>query len=157
MGARGGEASFSEINTLATTLDPPLRKRVELTGSWDNFVRDSLGIYRFRGKSCVVRMQAETAEPGGLMLLRQVELIRANGTLAETSTLSPAESLLELRTESREGMAIVVAAAQQRYAQELQKLERELQAKADAAGLEAVAREKQLLKQSADAPVEATP
>jgi hypothetical protein len=140
----GGVISFSEVTGLsAATAAPlaPLEKKIVPTGSWDNFIRESLGRYEFKRTSATVRVEAEAVEAGGLMRLRQVELVRVSGAGAAAGgmAVNPAQALKELRLKHGEAITTASEEVQRRFGAEFEQLEQQFAATGDHGAAKAVA------------------
>jgi hypothetical protein len=114
------------------------------TGSWENFIRESIGRHEFRNATATVKVEAASATEGGLLRLRQIELVKVVGASdaggAAASSPEPARVLQSLRTRHRGELREAASAVRARYSGEWLKLEPEFAASGDSAAAAAVAR-----------------
>ncbi len=151
----GGLLSFGAVNTSPPAVPTAvLQKRVSPTGSWHNFITETLGRYEFPHRSASLRVEAVSASEAGLMQLKQIELIKAaplpdstaatNGVgLSSTGDVSPAEaeaSLQSLKRRQRDAERAATSGLRLRYLGEFDRLERELSAQGESAAAARVAR-----------------
>ena len=134
----GGKFAW-KIETNLGESAPALEREVRTTGSWDNFVRRTIGKCEFKSRSATVRIDAVSAQPGGLMNLRHIEL---KPVLRENGPGERADPLAELRQRNWEALNSVTASVQQKFQAEFEKLERELTQRGDNGAAAAVAAER---------------
>lgn len=139
----GGTIGFGEVSGLGGTGTSPLEKRVTTTGAWENYIRESLGRHDFRNKTATVKLEAVNAGDGGLLRLKQLELVKVvDGTAprsAESATAEPGKALQALRASYRKEMRETAAALRERFSGEFQKLEQEMNGAGDSAAAASVA------------------
>jgi hypothetical protein len=141
----GGMFAWSEVTNLGVRV-PPVEKSVVTTGSWENYVRASLGRQDFKSRSATLRVEALAAAPGGLMRLRRIEIVPLSDSAASGGRVAEAvESFRELQKRNREAMLAALTPVREKFAVEFDKLERELVARRDTQGAAAVARARQNL------------
>lgn len=147
--APGGAIAFSEVTGLAGGAAPTLEKRVVTTGAWDNFIRESLGRYEFRNASPTVKLEATSATEGGVLRLRQVELVKVVGA-AESAEPNATESeptrlLQVLQTRHRDALRGIAESLRPRFVEEFEKLEQSFTAAGDATAAAVVAKARRRL------------
>jgi len=150
--APGGTIVFAEVSGLGGTSSTgqPLQKKVVSTGAWENYIRESLGRHEFKGGPAKVKLEAASATTGGLLRLRQIELVKV---IAAPETLGAApgtpddlsRTLKALRARHLQDLKGVSSALRPRHETEFLKLEQELSAAGKAAGAAAVARMRERL------------
>lgn len=147
--APGGVISFGEVTSLGSGPAPTLEKRVVTTGAWENYVRESIGRHAFTTATATVKLEAVSATDGGLLRLKQVELVKVVGapdpTAATGSAAEPARSLQALQARHRKAMKEAAGTLRPRFASEFLKLEQELTTAGDAAAAAAVAQSRERL------------
>ncbi|MGI8601944.1 MAG: hypothetical protein ACR2OZ_02985 [Verrucomicrobiales bacterium] len=138
----GGSFSCKEVTSLGNTV-APLEKAISTTGSWENYVRASLGSCSFKSKSATLRIEALNALPGGLMRLARIELIPVSDAsmLNTVGGQDAAELLRELRRDHRASLAAAIGPVQTRFRADFEKLAAELARQGDSENASAVIRE----------------
>jgi hypothetical protein len=151
-GECGGTIALSEATNL-TARPPPLQKTVTTTGSWENFVRASLGRHDFKSRSATLRVEALAALPGGLIRLRRIDFVPvSDGGSAGATGL--ADSLRELQKKNRDALAAALAPIREKLESEFDKLERECVGRGDTQGASAVVRARTQLIPKGEEPVD---
>jgi hypothetical protein len=141
----GGIFAWSEVTNLGTRA-LPIEKSVVTTGSWENFVRVSLGRHEFKSRSATLRVEALAAAPGGLMRLRRIEIAPlSDSTATSARVVGTMESFRDLQKKNREALLAALTPVREKFAPEFEKLEREFVARGDTQGAAAVARARQNL------------
>jgi hypothetical protein len=128
-----------KIATRLGESSPVLEKKVTCTGSWDNFIRATIGQWHFANRSSSVRIDAIQVNPGGLMNLKRIEL---RPLPPATGTKKAADRLVELRRDNRDALDSATAPAREKHRTRLEALERELGQQGDKAGADAVKAER---------------
>lgn len=150
--APGGVIAFSEVTALGSGAAAPLEKRVTTTGAWENYIRESLGRHEFRNASATVKLEAVKASQGGLLRLKQIELVKVVGRPdtdeGEDGSSEPAggrQALPALQAEYRRDMQEAAASLRARFHGEFLQLEQDLMRAGDTTGAAAVVRSRQRL------------
>jgi hypothetical protein len=147
--APGGTIQFGEVTGLGSGPAAVLVKRVMTTGSWENFIRESIGRHEFKNATATVKVEAASATEGGLLRLRQIELVKVVGAPeaggATAGSPEPARVLQSLRTRHRKELQEAASAVRARFGGEWVKLEQEFAAAGEAAAAAAVARSRERL------------
>lgn len=144
----GGMITFGEVSGLGTTPAATLEKRIATTGAWDNYVRESIGRHEFRNATATVKLEAASATGGGLLRLRQIDLVKVVGAPPPRSSdtaSEPARSLQALRAQHRKDLNEAAVSLRPRFSNEFLKLEQELTSAGDTAAAAAVARSRNRL------------
>jgi len=154
--APGGTIAFGEVSGLGGAPGTLLEKKVVTTGAWENYIRESIGRHEFKNASATVKLEAVTATTGGLLRLRQVELVKVvaapePGPETADGAAGVARSLQALRSRHQKELQEVAGAVRPRHAAAFLKLEQELAAAGNAAAAAAVARSRQRLFPAAPA------
>lgn len=155
----GGVITFGEVSGLGTSPAATLEKRIATTGAWENYVRESIGRHEFRNTPATVKLEAASATGGGLLRLRQIDLVKVVGAPPPTSSdaaSEPARSLQALRAQHRKDLNEAAVLLRPRFSNEFLKLEQEFTSAGDAAAAAAVARSRNRLF-PATAPAEGSP
>jgi hypothetical protein len=139
-----GVIAFSEVTGLSGGAATSLEKRVTTSGAWENYIRESIGRHEFRNATASVKLEAVSASEGGLLRLRQVELVKVVGgqetAAAEPGASEPARALQSLQAQYRRNMKEAAASLRSRFTGEFLKLEQELSSAGDAAAAATVTR-----------------
>ncbi|MFN0130294.1 MAG: hypothetical protein ACKV19_26830 [Verrucomicrobiales bacterium] len=147
--APGGAIAFSQATGLAGGTAPTLEKRVVSTGAWDNFIRESLGRYEFRNASPTVKLEATSATEGGVLRLRQIELVKVVGTAESAgpnlTDSEPTRLLLDLQARHRDVLRGITESLRPRFIEEFEKLEQSFTAAGDETAAAAVAKARRRL------------
>ena len=140
----GGTIAFGEVSGLGGAGVAPLEKRVTTTGAWSNYIRESLGRHEFKSKTATVKLEAASASGGGLLRLKQVELVRVvDGTAPpapDGPAAEPGKALQQLRATYRKEMREAAGALRERFSGEFLNLEQEMNGAGDSASAASVAR-----------------
>jgi hypothetical protein len=144
-----GVIAFSEVTGLGGGAAAVLEKRVTTTGAWENYIRESIGRHDFKNATATVKLEALSATGGGLLRLRQVELVKVVGsqdaTAAEAGATEPGRALQVLQAQYRKSMQEASASVRARFTGEFLKLEQELASAGDTAAAAVVARSRERL------------
>lgn len=154
----GGVLGFGEFSTISnTTSGVQLQKRITTTGSWSNFITETLGKYDFRMRSPTVRLEALSATGVGLMHLKQVELVKSSADEDLELAIDPSPTsgnaidakvaLENLRERYRAAERAALSRARLRISGELDRLERDLSSQGESVAAARVARERSQLFQ----------
>lgn len=150
----GGVMGFGELSVGSTSfLTSQLQKRISTTGSWNNFVTETLGRYEFKARSATLRLEALSASSSGLMHLKQIELVRVSrgneeaasseaSPLANNSALNVPLALENLRDRQRAAVRAAMSRVRLRFAGELDRLERDLLSRGESAAAARVVQER---------------
>ena len=160
-----GVIAFSEVTGLGGGGGAPLEKRVTTTGAWDNYIRESIGRHEFKNATATVKLEALSASEGGLLRLRQIEMVKIVGEAetapSEAVASAPGRALQTLQAQYRKSMQEAAASLRTRFTPEFLKLEQELTSAGDAAAAAAVSRSRERLFPAAadgvDAPADPMP
>lgn len=150
-----GVIAFSEVTGLGGGALASLEKRVNTTGAWENYIRESIGRHEFTNATASVKLEALSASDGGLLRLRQVELVKVVGVPepapAGAGAFEPAGALQSLQAQYRKNMREAAASLRSRFTGEFLKLEQELSSAGDATAAAAVNRSRERLFPAATA------
>jgi hypothetical protein len=147
--APGGVIAFSEVTALGGGPAAPLEKRVTTTGAWENYIRESLGRHEFKNANATVKLEATKASEGGLLRLKQIELVKVVGGpgggavddgAADSEPARGPQALQTLQARYRRSMQEAASSLRARFRGEYHQLAEELARSGDAAGAAAVGR-----------------
>jgi hypothetical protein len=142
----GGTVRFGEVSGLGGGPAGVLEKRLTTTGSWDNYIRETIGRHEIKNATATVKVEAATATTGGLMRLRQVELVKVvdpESAGREGAAAEPARVLQSMRVRHHRELEAAAAALRPRFAAEWLKLEQELAQAGEAAAAAEVSRSRE--------------
>lgn len=150
-----GVIAFSEVTGLGGGGAAALEKRVTTTGAWENYIRESLGRHEFKTATATVKLEALSASEGGLLRLRQIELVKIVGgpdpAASDAGASEPGRALQSLQAQYRKNMQEAAATLRTRFASEFLKLEQELASAGDTAAATVVTRSRERLFPAATA------
>lgn len=163
--APGGVIRFSELSKLGGASVATLEKKVVTTGAWENYIRESIGRHDFRSTNTTIKLEAAQATTGGLLRVRQIELIKVvpGPAAAPADDDSPAPDLTpklqELRSRFEEELTATTAPVRLQFTADLRQLETERLTAGDQPGatLAARAREQIMAPPAPDPATPATP
>lgn len=160
--APGGVILFSELSKLEGASVATLEKKVVTTGAWENYIRESIGRHDFRSTNTTIKLEAAQATNGGLLRVRQIELIKVvPGPAAPPSADdSPAADLTpklqEMRSRFEEELTATTAPVRLQFTADLRQLETERLTAGDQPGATLAARAREQIT-APPAPAPATP
>lgn len=157
LGEPGGTVAFAESSSLVAGPSAALEKKLMTTGSWDHFIRESLGVHEFKNRSATVRVEALQASDAGLMRLRQVELVRVSQPAPGASSEQAAKAIEDLRARHREALSLAANSLQMRHSLDLDQLERRLRLTGETEKAAEAARERARLSQDTREPPDLIP
>jgi hypothetical protein len=160
--APGGVILFSELSKLGGASVATLEKKVVTTGAWENYIRESIGRHDFRSTNTTIKLEAAQATTGGLLRVRQIELIKVvpGPAAAPAADDSPAPDLTpklqELRSRFEEELTATTAPVRLQFTADLRQLETERLTAGDQPGATLAARTREQIM-APPAPSPATP
>ncbi len=162
--APGGVILFSELSKLGGASVATLEKKVVTTGAWENYIRESIGRHDFRSTNTTIKLEAAQATTGGLLRVRQIELIKVvpGPAAAPAADDSPAPDLTpklqELRSRFEEELTASTAPVRLQSTADLRQLETERLTAGDQPGATLAARAReQIMAPPAPAPAMPAP
>ena len=157
--APGGVILFSELSKLEGASVATLEKKVVTTGAWENYIRESIGRHDFRSTNTTIKLEAAQATNGGLLRVRQIELIKVvpGPAAAPAADDSPAPDLTpklqEMRSRFEEELTATTAPVRLQFTADLRQLETERLTAGDQPGATLAARAReQIMAPSAPSP-----
>ena len=157
--APGGVILFSELSKLEGASVATLEKKVVTTGAWENYIRESIGRHDFRSTNTTIKLEAAQATNGGLLRVRQIELIKVvpGPAAAPAADDSPAPDLTpklqEMRSRFEEELTATTAPVRLQFTADLRQLETERLTAGDQPGATLAARAReQIMATPAPAP-----